>query len=89
MKKLINLLVMALICMSCEHKVMQSDMVQGICIGRGIRGTFKPVVQSFEFSVPGEKGRQVEGEVHFTLFWTTGRAKYDLLMVEELAEQKK
>ena len=30
MKKLINLLVMALICMSCEHKVMQSDMVQGI-----------------------------------------------------------
>ena len=60
-----------------------------VCVGRGIRGTFKPVVQSFEFAVPGEKGRQVEGEVHFTLFWTTGRAKYDLLMVEELAAQKK
>ena len=55
-----------------------------VCIGRGIRGTFNPVVQAFEFSVPGEKGKEIAGEVHFTMFWTTGRAKYDRLMVEEL-----
>jgi hypothetical protein len=61
----------------CKGKTLGS-------IGRGIRGTFKHVVQAFEFTVPGDDGRELPAELKLQTVWTTGRAKFDSLLVEEM-----
>jgi hypothetical protein len=53
-------------------------------IGRGVRGTFKPVVQAFEFVAPADKEGEILAELKLQTVWTMGRAMFDLLMVEEL-----
>ena len=53
-------------------------------IGRGIRGTFKPVVQAFEFTAPEGDGQELPAELKLQTVWTMGRARFDSLMVEEL-----
>ena len=53
-------------------------------VGRGIRGTFKPVVQAFEFTAPGEDGSESDAEMKLLTYLTTGRARIDSLLVEEL-----
>ena len=66
--------------------VMGSVKCRGMSLGstgRGVRGTFKPVVQSFEFVAPGEAGGEVDAELKLQTVWTTGRARFDSLLVEE------
>jgi hypothetical protein len=58
-------------------------------IGRGIRGTFKPVVQAFEFTVPGDDAQELPAELKLQTVWTMGRAKFDSLMVEEMRKAGK
>jgi hypothetical protein len=58
-------------------------------IGRGIRGTFKPVVQAFEFTVPGDDAQELPAELKLQTVWTMGRAKFDSLMVEEMRKAEK
>lgn len=58
------------------------------CIGRGVRGTFKPVVQAFEFTAPGEDGAETNGVLKLETVWTTGHARFDALMVEETGDGK-
>ena len=57
-------------------------------IGRGVRGTFKPVVQAFAFTVPGGEDEDVSAELRLLTAWTTGRVKFDSLMVEEVKDVK-
>ena len=51
--------------------------------GRGIRGTFKPVVQAFDIVAPGADGEETDAELKLQTVWTTGHVKIDSLMVEE------
>ena len=57
-------------------------------VGRGVRGTFNPVVQAFTFKAPGEAGESVRADLNLQMVWTTGHAKYDSLMVEEVKDAK-
>ena len=52
-------------------------------VGRGIRGTFKPVVQAFDIVAPGADGEETDAELKLQTVWTTGHVKIDSLMVEE------
>ena len=52
-------------------------------VGRGIRGTFKPVVQAFDIVAPGANGEETDAELKLQTVWTTGHVKIDSLMVEE------
>jgi len=56
-------------------------------VGRGVRGTFKPVMQSFEFVVPGKAGAETDAELSFMTFVTKGHVRFDSLMVEEKEPQ--
>ena len=53
-------------------------------IGRGVRGTFKPVVQAYEFSVPAGDRPEVKAILQLMTVWTTGHAEFDNLLLEEL-----
>ena len=52
-------------------------------VGRGIRGTFKPVVQAVDIVAPGANGEETDAELKLQTVWTTGHVKIDSLMVEE------